>query len=170
MWNNRTGRISGETSLAVGVPGDMRNDYRASSDLHRRDARPTCSSSVACLPSWRRVIGDTPQWGHALYLTTDLLHLIAKNTERNALVDIREGVIHALRGHSVLFAGAGFTNGATNSRPEPDNQVPDASAFSRHLARSLEITKDYDLPIISQYYVSKRGRTDLLPSSSPHSP
>ena len=77
-------------------------------------------------------------------------------------MDIREGVIHALRGHSVLFAGAGFTHGATNSLPEPDNQVPDASAFSRHLARNLGIAKDYDLPIISQYYVSKKGEHGLI--------
>ena len=77
-------------------------------------------------------------------------------------MDISEGVIHALRGHSVLFTGAGFTYGATNSLPEPANHVPDASTFSRHLARNVGTTKDYDLPIISQYFVSRKGGHGLI--------
>lgn len=77
-------------------------------------------------------------------------------------MDISEGLFHALRGNGVLFVGAGFPFGAKNGRAEPDNHIPNATEFSRRLARNLGISKDYDLPIISQYYVSQRGRQELL--------
>ena len=77
-------------------------------------------------------------------------------------MDVNEAIVHALRGNSVLFLGAGYTFGATNSLPPPNNRVPDASTFAKRLARNLEIPKDYDLTIISQYYVSKKGEHGLI--------
>ena len=77
-------------------------------------------------------------------------------------MDMSEAIVHALRGNSVLFTGAGFNFGATNCLPSPHNYVPDATGFSKHLARALGISKEYDLPIISQYYVSQKGEHGLL--------
>lgn len=77
-------------------------------------------------------------------------------------MDIKEAIAHALRGNSVLFTGAGFSIGALNSRPAPSNGVPTARQFATSLARSVASTKEYDLPIISQYFIKKRGEHELV--------
>lgn len=77
-------------------------------------------------------------------------------------MEIEEGVIHALRGHSVLFTGAGFSYKALNAYPHPDNLIPDARAFAKQLTTACNATGDYDLSIISQYYSTKKGENALL--------
>ncbi|WP_420589327.1 SIR2 family protein [Bacterioplanoides sp.] len=75
---------------------------------------------------------------------------------------LEEAIIHALRGDSVLFTGAGFSFNAENSYPELDNKIPDAREFSSHLASLVGSSGNYDLPVIGQYYVSKKGEHGLL--------
>jgi len=78
-------------------------------------------------------------------------------------MDLAEGVIHALRGDAVLFTGAGFSWGATNSFPPPANNVPTARQFAAQLASELGSgNKSYDLPIISQYFSKQKGEHCLL--------
>lgn len=77
-------------------------------------------------------------------------------------MDIHEAVIHALRGNSLLFTGAGFSYGAKNSLPPPDNQVPNARQFAARLADALGTKGNYELPIISQYFLRKEGKERLI--------
>jgi SIR2-like domain len=77
-------------------------------------------------------------------------------------LDLEEAVAHAKRGDSVLFTGAGFSFGAKNVLPAPDNWIPTARQFAESLARSLILTAQYDLPIISQYYMRKEGELALV--------
>lgn len=77
-------------------------------------------------------------------------------------MDIEEAISHAKRGNSVLFTGAGFSFGAENTLPSPDNKIPDAREFSNRLAKAVDVKSGYDLPIISQYYISKEGEHGLV--------
>ena len=121
-----------------------------------------CFSSLLCLPSWS-LSEDDFNHGLTFFPYGPRLNIgKSGNCKERAHMDIGEAILHALRGNSVLFVGAGFTFGARNSLPPPDNYVPNASEFSRHLASSLGISKDYDLPIISQYYISQKGEHGLI--------
>ncbi len=77
-------------------------------------------------------------------------------------MQIEEAVVHAKRGNSVLFIGAGFSFGATNTLPEPDARVPAAREFAQRLATLLGSSTNYELPIISQYFVRKKGEHALV--------
>lgn len=77
-------------------------------------------------------------------------------------MEIEEGLIHAIRGNAVLFTGAGFSYKALNACPPPENKIPDARTFARQLTAAFGASGDYDLPIISQYYIEKKGEHNLL--------
>jgi len=77
-------------------------------------------------------------------------------------MNIEEAIVNALRGEAVLFTGAGFSYEAQNSYPPPNNQIPDARMFAKKLSRLVGSSGDYDLPVISQYYISKNGEHGLL--------
>lgn len=77
-------------------------------------------------------------------------------------MDIEEGLIHALRGNAVLFTGAGFSFKAKNAFPDPEAEIPDARKFSKQLTSACGSSGDYDLPVISQYYIDKNGEQNLL--------
>lgn len=77
-------------------------------------------------------------------------------------MDIEEGLVHALRGNSVLFTGAGFSYKALNAIPPPGNGIPDARSFAKQLTMDCGATGDYDLPLISQYYIAKKGESSML--------
>lgn len=74
-----------------------------------------------------------------------------------------EALTQALRGNAVLFTGAGFSFGAQNALPAPDNMLPTARQFAAHLSRLLGIENgSYDLPIISEFFKSKKGTGELI--------
>ena len=77
-------------------------------------------------------------------------------------MDLDEAITHAKRGDSVLFTGAGFSYGATNILPDPENEIPTAKAFAARLARKIEAKGAYDLPVISQFFIKKRGEHELV--------
>lgn len=77
-------------------------------------------------------------------------------------MDIEEGLIHALRGNAVLFTGAGFSFKAKNAFPEPEAEIPDARIFAKQLTSACGSSGEYDLPVISQYYIDKKGEHNLL--------
>lgn len=77
-------------------------------------------------------------------------------------MSLEQAIIDALRGDAVLFIGAGFPYKAQNSYPPPDNAIPDARAFAKQLVKSVGSSGDYDLPVIGQYYISKKGEHNLL--------
>lgn len=77
-------------------------------------------------------------------------------------MDINEAIVHALRGQSVLFTGAGFSYQATNVLPSPLNEVPTAREFAKRLASLVGSTESYDLPVISQFFIKQKGEHGLL--------
>jgi SIR2-like domain len=77
-------------------------------------------------------------------------------------MDLDEAITHAKRGDSVLFTGAGFSYGAANILPDLESAVPTAKAFAARLAAILNTKGVYDLPVISQFFVKKRGEHGLV--------
>ena len=77
-------------------------------------------------------------------------------------MNLEEAIVHAKCGDAVLFTGAGFSYRAYNALPAPDNAIPNAREFSKRLARLAGTSTDYDLPVISQYYIKKKGEHSLL--------
>jgi SIR2-like domain len=77
-------------------------------------------------------------------------------------MELEEAIIHAKRGEAILFTGAGFSYKATNSLAAPNNEVPSARAFATHLSLLSDAKGSYDLPIISQHFMKKKGEYQLL--------
>jgi tetratricopeptide (TPR) repeat protein len=77
-------------------------------------------------------------------------------------MDLEQAILNCLRGDGILFTGAGFSFGAQNGNPQLGNTVPDARAFSAHLSKVLNVDQVYDLPIITQHFISKRAEYALL--------
>lgn len=73
-----------------------------------------------------------------------------------------EAIINALRGDAILFTGAGFSFEAENSYPEPNNLIPDARKFAKTLTEMVGSNGEYDLPVIGQYFLSKKGENNLV--------
>ena len=77
-------------------------------------------------------------------------------------MELDEAIGQAKRGNALLFTGAGFSFGAKNSLPSPENEVPDARAFAKRLARELGSTAEYPLQIVSQSFLKKEGENGLV--------
>jgi hypothetical protein len=77
-------------------------------------------------------------------------------------MELSEAISFAKRGESVLFTGAGFSIGAKNSLPSPDNGIPTARTFSKRLSALISLPETYDLPVISQFYARKKGEHSLV--------
>ncbi len=77
-------------------------------------------------------------------------------------MDLSEAIAHAKRGNALLFTGAGFSLGATNSRLPPNNQVPSARVFARDLADQLNSKAEYPLQVVSQAYKQREGEHGLV--------
>ena len=64
-----------------------------------------------------------------------------------------------LDGEAVLFAGAGFSNGAENEK----GTVPSAIALKNELCTEIGIDSNtYNLETISQYYINKKSPEELI--------
>jgi hypothetical protein len=77
-------------------------------------------------------------------------------------MELDEAIAHAKRGEAILFTGAGFSWGAKNAMPAPNDHVPDARTFAQNLAKQLGSQSEYPLPIVSQAYVKKHGESGLV--------
>lgn len=75
---------------------------------------------------------------------------------------LEEAILHAKRGEALLFTGAGFSFGTRNMLPDDEGDVPDARGFARRLADKVSAKGQYELPVISQYFVKKKGENGLL--------
>ncbi len=73
-------------------------------------------------------------------------------------MDFNSALEHALDGDSVLFLGAGFSLGATNSRGEPFEL---GSQFASRLAGAISLPSNTELPDAADAFLDNRGAAAL---------
>lgn len=74
-------------------------------------------------------------------------------------MDLNRALEYALNGEAVLFVGAGFSVGATNSRGLP---LKTGGRFAEHLATLAGLPKELSLDEVSEEFLRDRGKDALL--------